>query len=263
MDYIKSNKEAWEEAFEHRKDGWDESVIDKLNSEDFPFLEKELITELELMNLKGKTIGQFCCNNGREILSIMKFGAMKAVGFDIAENMIDFANKTATELGVNAIFIATNILEIPEEYNNTFDYIFITIGAITWFKDLDLLFKKVSLCLKESGVVIINEMHPFTNMLAVMGEENFDSENISKLVNSYFSNKPWIGNDGMGYMTEKSYKSKTFTSYAHSMASIISSMGRNNIYTTKLVELENDISSIFADLSNKGLPLSYILIGRK
>lgn len=263
MDYINTNKEAWEEAYEHRKDGWDESVIEKLSTEDFPFIEEDLIVELNLMDLKEKTIGQFCCNNGREILSIMKFGAKEAIGFDIAENMIEFANKTANELDVNAKFLATNILEIPENYNNTFDYIFITIGAITWFKDLDLFFNKVSSCLKDGGVVILNEMHPFTNMLAVKGEGNFDSENISKLVNSYFSNKPWIGNDGMGYMTEKSYKSKTFTSYAHSMASIISSMGRNRIYTTKLVELEKDISSIFADISNKGLPLSYILIGKK
>lgn len=263
MDYIKSNKEAWEEAYEHRKDGWDESVIDKLSTEDFPFIEKELIEELKLMDLKEKTIGQFCCNNGREILSIMKFGAKEAVGFDIAENMVNYANITANDLKVNAKFLATNILEIPENYNNTFDYIFITIGAITWFKDLDLFFNKVTSCLKEEGTLIINEMHPFTNMLAVRGEENFDSENISKLANSYFSEKPWIGNDGMGYMTEKPYESKTFTSYAHSMASIISSMGRNKIYTIKLVELENDISSIFADLSNKGLPLSYILIGRK
>lgn len=95
MDYIKSNKEAWEEAFERRAKGWSEDVYESLQNETYPFLKKELIEELLEFDFTNKTVSQFCCNNGRELLSIMKFGAKQGVGFDIAENMVSFANETA------------------------------------------------------------------------------------------------------------------------------------------------------------------------
>ncbi|MCB7062323.1 hypothetical protein [Enterocloster citroniae] len=36
---------------------------------------------------KGKTISQFCCNNGRELFSLIQLGAKDGVDFDIAENL--------------------------------------------------------------------------------------------------------------------------------------------------------------------------------
>ena len=51
-----------------------------------------------------KTIGQFCCNNGRELLSLVKCGrAKKGIGFDIAENQVAFANEKAKELNLPSI----------------------------------------------------------------------------------------------------------------------------------------------------------------
>lgn len=113
----------------------------------------------------------------------MKFGASCGIGFDIAENMVSFANNTAKELGVNCTFIATDILKIDEQFHDKFDYIFITIGVLTWFQDLSKFFQKVSLCLKQGGSLIINEVHPITNMLGISGEENYDEEIPERLVN--------------------------------------------------------------------------------
>ncbi len=165
MVYINSNKEAWEEAFENRSEGWGEDIVYRLKTEKLPFIAKDLADELVDYDFDNKTVAQFCCNNGRELLSIMKLGASSGIGFDIAENMVDFANKSAKELNFNCSFIATDILEIEESYYNSFDYIFVTIGALTWFQDLSMFFRKVSLCLKQSGKLFINEVHPITNML--------------------------------------------------------------------------------------------------
>lgn len=95
MNNNKSNKMAWEEAYDNRKDGWGEDIAAKIKNEGYPFLEKVLINELSDFDFKGKTIAQFCCNNGRELLSLFKMGAECGVGFDIAENMVSFANLTA------------------------------------------------------------------------------------------------------------------------------------------------------------------------
>lgn len=91
MDYILSNKEAWEEAFNQRSEDWGEDIKLKLSKEAFPFIKKILIDESFYFDFQNKTIAQFCCNNGRELFSLMKLGAAKGIGFDIAENMISFA----------------------------------------------------------------------------------------------------------------------------------------------------------------------------
>lgn len=67
MDYISSNKEAWEEAFEKRSEGWGEDIIYRLKNEGIPFIEKVLADELNNYDFLNKTIAQFCCNNGREL----------------------------------------------------------------------------------------------------------------------------------------------------------------------------------------------------
>lgn len=65
-----------------------------------------------------------------------------------------------------------------------------TIGAITWFKDLKPLFQKVSNCLKQNGILLIHDFHPFMNMLPMPGESDFEKENLDKIFYSYFRNEP-------------------------------------------------------------------------
>lgn len=264
MSYNKLNKLAWEEAFDNRKAGWGEDIIERIKNESHPYLNKDMIEELGNFDLKGKTIAQFCCNNGRELLSLCKMGAEYGVGFDIAENQISFANMVAKELGMNCSFVASDILEIDSSFNNTFDYIFITIGALTWFEDLNAFFKKVAECLKEGGYLIINEKHPVIDMLVADGEENYDPSTPEKLMNSYFRKEPWVENDGMGYMSDSSKEYKnTFYSFSHPFSEILNAIINNGMQIRKLKEMDYDISDSFSNLDNRGIPLSYILISSK
>lgn len=262
MEYIQNNKEAWEEAFEHRHSGWGESNYERLKKEHLPFFHSDVIKELELMDFNGKTISQFCCNNGRELLSLMQLGAKKGIGFDIAENIIKQATYTAEKAGIdNCSFVSCNILDIAEQYYNSFDFIMFTIGAITWFKDLNSLFQKVSDCLKTKGTLLIHDFHPIMNMLPMPGEPEFDENNLNQIKYSYFRKEPWIENEGMGYMSEQ-YDSKTFTSFSHTMSDIINAISFANMRVVKLNEYDYDIG--LTDVyDKKGIPLSYLLIAEK
>ena len=64
-------------------------------------------------------------------------------------------------------------------------------------------------------------------------------------------------------MTQKNYRSKTFTDYTHPMAEIISGMCNNGIVVTDLKEYDYDLSGGFGSLDHSGFPLSMILQGRK
>ena len=95
----------------------------------------------------------------------------------------------------------------------------ITIGALCWFKELDRFFAVVAKCMKPGGVIVINEQHPCTNMLATDGEDLCDPEHRMECLYSYFEHE-WTGNEVMYYMTQKRYESKTFTDFSHPMTDI-------------------------------------------
>lgn len=261
--YIKGNKEAWEEAFELRHASWGQDITARVKSEAYPFFNEDTVRELKRHELGGKTIGQFCSNNGRELLSLVKTVKARAgIGFDIAENMVRFANEKAKELSLPCTFIAVNALEIGDEYENLFDAVLITIGALCWFRDLNEFFAVVSKCMKKGGIIIINEAHPLSNMIAVDGVEGYDKSNPQKLVFSYFEHE-WISNDGMKYITGKNYTSKTFIDYTHTLSDVVGSMCANNIVISDIQEFQYDIGGGLKHLDNKGIPLSMIITGRK
>lgn len=261
MDYITANREAWEEAFEKRSASWGKDIVSRIQTESFPFFEKEMVSLLRTLPLAGKTIGQFCSNNGRELLSLMQSGAKEGFGFDIAANQVRFANETARMLNSNCRFIATNILDIGHDFYERFDLIIVTIGSLCWFRNPADYFRKVSQCLKMDGEVIINEQHPVTNMLGSSGDTNYNSQIPANIINSYFSGE-WIENDGMYYLTQKLYDSKPFVSFTHPLSDILRAILQAGLRITGFQEFDYDISGMFQELDHKGIPLSYILEAR-
>jgi len=262
MDYIEGNKQAWEEAFEHRKSGWGENHADVLLNQPLPFFNQDTIAALKSLDLQGKTIAQFACNNGRELLSAMQLGPTYGYGFDIADNFIRQARQIAQKIGrTNVEFVPGNLLEVDEPYLNKFDLIFFTIGAITWFEDLSLLFAVVAKCLKRGGHLLINDFHPFMNMLPLPGEDGFDLEHLGRFCYSYFRTEPWIENNGMTYITPE-YRSKTFTSFTHTLSDIFTALIASGIQIKSFREFDYDVS-VTDVYDNKGMPLSFVLVGQK
>lgn len=261
--YIEGNKAAWEEAFENRDASWGADIAERIRTEDYPFFNEETKSALKKLHTEGAVIGQFCCNNGRELLSLVKCGkARRGVGFDIAENQVAFANVKAGELDIPCTFEAVNIYDLDDRYREQFDLVIITIGALCWFDDLNRFFAVVAKCMKVGAIIVINEQHPCTNMLAVEGEDVFDPEHRTACHYSYFEHES-TGNEGMYYMTQKRYRSKTFTDFTHPMSEIVSGMCGNGIVVTGLEEYDHDISGGYCALDHSGFPLSMIIHGRK
>ena len=261
MDYHQTNKQAWEEAFDHRHEGWCDDLPARLKTDELPYMNPMLRDALKGLDLEGKTIAQFCCNNGRELLSAMQLKAKAGYGFDIAENMIAFANGVAETAGLPCTFTACDIMAIGEEYNERFDLVMFTIGAITWFEDLAALFRVAARCLKPGGVLLINDYHPFVGMLPIPGEEQYDENDLQHIAYSYFRKEPWFEQNGAGYMAAHE-NSHTFTSFSHTMADIINAAIAAGLRIAELREYDADVG--IADAYNgKGLPLSFTLLAGK
>jgi hypothetical protein len=94
---INNNRQAWNEAFKYHQWARDDKLFNGFLDPDFSTFDREcdkiLISEIQKINLNGKIIGQLPCNNGRELLSLMKFGAKEGIGFDFSDIAIDEAKK--------------------------------------------------------------------------------------------------------------------------------------------------------------------------
>ena len=121
--YIEGNKAAWEEAFENRDASWGADIAERVRTEEYPFFNEETKRVLKAIPTQGAVIGQFCCNNGRELLSLVKSGrAGKGVGIDIAENQVAFVNEKAGELQLPCAFEAVNIYSPDGTLLSSSDY---------------------------------------------------------------------------------------------------------------------------------------------
>ena len=73
--YIEGNKAAWEEAFDNRDPSWGADIVERIQKEDYAFFNEDTKKVLQTIDTENKVIGQFCCNNGRELLSLVKSGS--------------------------------------------------------------------------------------------------------------------------------------------------------------------------------------------
>jgi SAM-dependent methyltransferase len=262
-DYKKNNQLAWEESFNQRSDAFEQRTQTLLRKDPLGFFSQPLAKALTESAVAGTTIAQFCCNNGRETIASLAFGFSKAIGFDIAKNMVAFANKTAKELQRNATFCATDILAIPSQYNGIADVGLITVGALCWFPDLRPFFQAVAKVIKPKGMLIIEDMHPFTNLVAMQDEPLYRPDAPALVVYDYFKKEPWVSNEGMGYMTGGSVKTTTFSSFSHPFGEIVNSLVEAGFELLRFDESTTDQSDSFEHLQHTGLPLTFLLQAKR
>ncbi len=185
------NREAWNEATKYHQKARNNSLQEGFKNQSFTTFDRNcdeiLIGKLKEIDLTDKIIAHLPCNNGRELFSLIKFGARKGIGFDISDAAISEANELKAISNLNAEFYRTDILEIDDTFNDSIDFIYISEGSLQWFSSLNDYFKIVSKLLKPSGKVLIYEIHPF----AYFFEKANDLGNVPSLDDflSYFENR--------------------------------------------------------------------------
>ena len=261
--YTEANRAAWNEVMPwHQK-----TTQEKL---DLAFLQPGFVcldqVELELLQnigVNNKNIAHLCCNNGIELMSLKNLGAGTCVGFDIADEAIKEAIQRAERSRIDCQFIRSDVYEIGTEYANLFDLVYISVGCLGWMPDLKLFFEKVATLLRENGRIFIHELHPFSELLPLDGDRESDS---LRIVESYFKAEPHIESGGLDYVGHAQYTAAT-TRYwfVHKFSDILMGLIGNQITIEHFSEYEKDISAVFqrTEQAQAGIPLSYILIGKK
>jgi len=261
--YTEANRAAWNEVIpKHQqaaKDKWDKLFFQP----GFVRLDHLEIELLQQVGIKDKTVIHLCCNNGVELLSLKNLGADECVGIDISDEAIKEASERAAKCRINCQFVRSDVYEIDAEYKDRFDIVYISVGCLGWMPDLKLFFEKAAALLRKDGLIFIHEIHPFVDMLPDDDGELADS---LRIVGSYFKTEPYIEQGGLDYVGNSKYPATT-TQYwfVHTMSSILMSLINNRINVEHFSEYTTALSPNHRrfEEAQAGIPLSYILIGRK
>jgi ubiquinone/menaquinone biosynthesis C-methylase UbiE len=261
--YTSQNKEAWNEAVPKHQ-AVSKEKLDQLFSKSgyIDITDDIFLHELKRINVAGKDIIHLCCNNGWELLSLKNMGAKHCVGVDISDLAIIEAQDRAKKCNIDCEFICSDVYEISEKLNDSFDIVVLTAGCVGWIPDIKKFFKIAFRLLRKNGVIIIREIHPFSEMLPF---DNNDIENRLQIIEPYFRDEPIIENSSLDYIGRTDYTAKTQYWFVHTISSLIMALIANDFVIEHFSEHDNDISAGHKkqEKLDAKIPLSYIIIGRK
>jgi 2-polyprenyl-3-methyl-5-hydroxy-6-metoxy-1,4-benzoquinol methylase len=261
--YTEANREAWNEAMpRHQKaasEKWDQAFMQP----NFVCMDAIELDLLKRTGIQNKAIAHLCCNNGIELLSLKNLGAKECTGFDISDLAIQEARERARLCHIDCEFIRTDVFEIGPEYENRYDLIYISAGGMGWLPDLKLFFGKAAAMLRENGQIFIHEIHPFCEMLPV---DDAEAAGRLEIIEPYFKAEPYIEYGGLDYVGGSQYTStRPQYWFVHKLSDILMGLIENQVSIQHFSEYEHDISGVQKQIeqAKAGIPLSYILIGKK
>lgn len=261
--YTQANREAWNEVMPlHQKaarEKWDKAFLQP----DYSCIDDTELHWLMQIGIQGKDIAHLCCNNGVELLSLKNLGAGKCVGFDISDEAILEASQRAALTSIECRFIRSDVYDISAEYDRQFDMIYISVGCFGWLPDLPLFFEIAARLLRDEGIVFIHEIHPFAELLP---NDDIDQSDVLRIIEPYFKSEPYVDYGGMDYVGQSHYETqKPQYWFVHTVSDILMALIDNQISIQHFSEYNVDISASKKRIeqANAGVPLSFILVGKK
>jgi SAM-dependent methyltransferase len=113
----------------------------------------------EMGSVKGLTLLHLQCHFGLDSLAWARQGA-RVTGVDFSPIAIEAARELAKNAEIQASFICSDIYDLPDILDETFDVVFTSIGVLCWLKDLDRWAQIIARFLKPGGVFYIMDGHP-------------------------------------------------------------------------------------------------------
>jgi SAM-dependent methyltransferase len=127
----------------------------------------------ELGEVAGKTLSHLQCNMGADTLSWAQLGAI-VTGLDFSHEAISVAQRLATDVGLPARFIASDIYHLPDALDERFDLVVSTYGAIGFLPDLARWAEVVARSVADGGRFLLVDIHPLSLILHQTPHANSD-----------------------------------------------------------------------------------------
>jgi SAM-dependent methyltransferase len=262
-DVMSQNLRAWNEVAPRHAQHNFETIARQLESSRGFFIDRVFRDQLQTLDLSGKVIAQFNCNNGRELISAVQLGARKGYGFDFSSEFIQQARQLSANAAVEAEFVETNIYEISAEYDSLADVLILTSGALCWMPDLRRYFAAAARVLKSGGALVVYETHPFLEMFKLDRQRAPDEPLIPCY--PYFMTEPIRSTAGLDYYSNEIYGTEVVYWYHHTLSGIIQAILDTGFTLRRFQEFEHDSDSGYSRVRaiEARPPMSYLLSAAK
>lgn len=117
----------------------------------------------EVGDVQGKSLLHLQCHFGKDTLSWARRGA-QVTGMDFSSQAIDLARSLSEELAIPARFIQSDLYELPQHLQETFDIVYTSYGVLTWLNDIPRWAQIAASFVKPGGTFYIAEFHPTAYM---------------------------------------------------------------------------------------------------
>jgi 2-polyprenyl-3-methyl-5-hydroxy-6-metoxy-1,4-benzoquinol methylase len=175
----------------------------------------------ELDSVRGLDVLHVQCHFGLDTLSFARLGA-QVTGADFSEAAVNAARALATELGLEATFVQSNVYDLPANVAGDFDLVYTSAGVLGWLPDIRAWAKVIAHFVRPGGTFYIAEIHPVAN--------TFENEGVRpgelKLTYPY-----WEHREPMAFPVQGSYadptatvKAKTEYGWDHGLGEIVSAL---------------------------------------
>lgn len=186
--------------------------------------------ELEALgDVRGKRLLHLQCHFGQDTLSWSRLGA-RATGVDFSAKAIGIARQLNDEMGLDAEFIQSNVLELAGKLEGQFDIVFTSYGVITWLPTLRPWAAAISHYLKPGGTFFMAEFHPALMM--------FDFER-GNLAYPYFFRPEPLTEEAVGsYADPLEGTARREHSWQHTLSDIIMALADEGLLLREFREYE-------------------------
>lgn len=205
------NKVWWENAVDHHIDSPFYDVNGFLNNP-----QKLTLGQLEVAevgNVEGCDLLHLQCHFGLDTLSWERLGA-NCTGIDFSKKAIQAAQTLTKKSKLGAKFLCSDVFELPENLNDSFDIVFSSYGVLCWIRNLEEYAKIVASKLRNGGFYYLAEIHPFFNLFDIGSEEikrKYSSgQQVTEVVGSYVEDQKTFAN-------EQTYFSYTLSSLLNAL----------------------------------------------
>jgi SAM-dependent methyltransferase len=185
--------------------------------------------ELGLLgDINGKSIIHLQCHFGQDTISLQRLGA-NATGVDLSDQAIKSANELAAKTSSDAVFICSDIYDLPAHLDKQFDIVFTTYGTIGWLPDLNKWGQIISRYLKPGGKLVFVEFHPVVWM--------FDDD-FKTVAYNYFNTGPIVESESGTYADREAPIKQQYVMWNHGIGEVLNSLIGNGLEINSFDEFD-------------------------
>lgn len=172
----------------------------------------------------GRTLLHLQCHFGMDTLSWAREGAV-VTGADFSPRALAIARGLSAELGIPGTFVESDLYELPNRLEGTFDVVYTSRGVLGWLPDIERWAEVAAHFVAPGGFLYVTEVHPFVQVFEDEGDVDFHRP---VLRYPYWSHEEPLAFEVQGSYADREaeIQSKNEYGWNHSLGEIVTGLAR-------------------------------------